>query len=175
MKFLRNMLDKQEKMFLKGGKLEKFYPVFEAHDTLLFTPGHVTKGSTHVRDALDLKRMMVTVVVALLPIVAFAIYNTGYQANFAIAAGAANIEGWRASIYEAMGFGYTPSFIGNIVHGALWFLPVFITCFAVGGTIEVIFAVVRKHEVNEGFLVSGFLFPLILPPTIPLWQVAIGI
>lgn len=175
MKFLRDMLDKQAKLFEKGGKLEKLYPVYEAHDTLLFTPGHVTKGSTHVRDALDLKRMMITVVVALLPIVAFAIYNTGLQANAAIAAGAAPIEGWRASLYTGLGFSFTPSFLGNLVHGALWFLPVFATCFAVGGGIEVAFAVIRKHEVNEGFLVSGFLFPLILPPTIPLWQVAIGI
>ena len=175
MKFLRDKLDKQAKLFEKGGKLEKLYALYEAQDTILFTPGHVTKGGTHVRDGLDLKRMMIVVVVALLPIFFFAMYNTGLQANVAIAAGAGHIEGWRSALYLGMGFEFTPSFIGNMVHGALWFLPIFITCFAVGGGIEAAFAVIRGHEINEGFLVTGFLFPLILAPTVPLWQVGIGI
>ncbi|MEC9073228.1 MAG: NADH:ubiquinone reductase (Na(+)-transporting) subunit B, partial [Myxococcota bacterium] len=178
MKLLRNLLDSQAKLFEPGGKLEKLYPVYEAHDTLLFTPGSVTKGAVHVRDALNLKRMMITVVVALLPCVAMALYNTGYQANLALAAsnGVAPLDSWQTLVYQALGFGFDPAnFLANVVHGALYFLPIFIVTFAVGGTIELGFAVLRGHEVNEGFLVTGFLFPLVLPATIPLWQVAFGI
>jgi len=176
MKFIRDQHDKIAPLFEKGGKFEKFYPVWEAHDTLLFTPGHVTKGTTHLRDALDLKRMMITVVIALLPCVAMALYNTGLQANLAIAGGAAPLATWQNDLYLWFGLTHDPeSWIGNIVFGIVHFLPVFITTFAVGGGLEVLFAVIRKHEVNEGFLVTGFLFPLILPATIPLWQVALGV
>jgi len=177
MKFLRQLLDKQAPDFEKGGKYEKLYPLYEAHDTLLFTPGEVTKGTTHVRDALDLKRMMIMVVIALMPCVGMAFYNTGYQANHAIAElGAQPFDSWQAWLFGALGFSHDPaSIFANIVYGALHFLPIFIFCFAVGGAIEVLFAIVRKHEVNEGFLVTGFLFPLILPPTIPLWQVGMGV
>jgi len=177
MRFLRNIFDQQAKIFEKGGKLEKLYPVYEAHDTLLFTPGEVTHGSTHVRDGLDLKRMMITVVVALLPCVLMAFYNTGYQANHAIAVeGAEPLDNWRTMVMGLLGIAFDPTnIVSNLVHGLIYFLPVFITAFAVGGTIEMGFAVVRGHEVNEGFLVTGFLFPLVLPATIPLWQVALGI
>ncbi len=177
MKFIRDQHDKVAPHFEKGGKLEKLYPLWEAHDTLTFTPGHVTKGTTHVRDALDLKRMMITVVVALTPCVLMALFNTGYQANLAIAeSGAAAFDSWQTDLFLWLGFAHDPgNIVANIVYGALHFLPIFITAFAVGGLIEVGFAIVRNHEVNEGFLVTGFLFPLILPPTIPLWQVAIGI
>ena len=175
MKWLRDKHDVAEKLFEKGGKLEKLYPLWEAHDTLLFTPGQVTKGRTHVRDGLDLKRMMITVVIALLPCVLWAMYNTGYQANLYVSQGALPLEGWRTDLYRMLGFEFNPNVVGNMVYGALWFLPVFIVGFAVGGAIEVIFAIIRGHEVNEGFLVTGFLFPLTLPPTIPLWQVAVGI
>lgn len=176
MQALRDFLDKQAPLFEKGGKLEGLYPFYEANDTLLFTPGTVTRGSVHVRDALDLKRMMITVVVALLPCVAMAFYNTGYQANLAISQGATPLYNWQEAVYTALGLAYDPSSIlANILHGALYFLPVFAATFIIGGHIEVAFALVRKHEINEGFLVTGFLFPLILPPTIPLWQVAIGI
>jgi Na+-transporting NADH:ubiquinone oxidoreductase subunit B len=174
MKFLRTLLDKQKPLFEKGGKLEKLYPLYEANDTFLFTPGTVTKGAAHVRDALDLKRMMITVVVALIPCIFMAMYNTGYQANAAMAPGAADAT-WRAAIIGALGVGYSPaSVLACLIHGALYFLPVLVVCFAVGGGIEVLFAIVRKHEVNEGFLVTGFLIPLVLPPAIPLWQVAVG-
>jgi Na+-transporting NADH:ubiquinone oxidoreductase subunit B len=135
----------------------------------------VTKGSSHVRDALDLKRMMVTVVFALIPCIVVAMYNTGFQANAALAAGM-SAEGIRGWIIDVIGIGYNPANpIACIFHGALYYLPVLIVTFVVGGHIEVLFAVVRKHEVNEGFLVTGMLFPLILPPAIPLWQVAFGI
>ncbi|MEZ4475489.1 MAG: NADH:ubiquinone reductase (Na(+)-transporting) subunit B [bacterium] len=177
MKLLRDFLDSKAHLFHKGGKLEKFHALYEAPDTILFTPGEVTKGYTHVRDALDLKRMMITVVVALLPCVLWAMYNTGLQANGAIAAGhALPIDNWQTALYQWMGLAFDPSSItACFVHGALYFLPVWAMTFIVGGHIELGSAIIRGHEVNEGFLVTGFLFPLILPPTIPLWQVAIGI
>jgi len=175
MKFLRDLHDRYEPLFHKGGKLEKLYPLYEAQDTLLFTPGHVTKGPSHVRDALDLKRMMVTVVIALIPCILVAMYNTGYQANAALAEGASAL-GWRGWIMDLLSFGYNEANpLACIFHGALYYFPVLIVTFVVGGHLEVLFAVVRKHEINEGFLVTGMLFPLILPPAIPLWQVALGI
>jgi len=176
-KFLREWLDRSKPKFEKGGKLETFYALYEAQDTFLFTPGEVTKGPTHVRDALDLKRMMVTVVLALLPCCLWAMYNTGLQAHQVIAAGhALPIDNWQTAIFQWVGLSFDPtSVVACTVYGALYFLPVLAMCFLVGGNVEVISAILRKHEINEGFLVTGFLFPLVLPPTIPLWQVAIGI
>ena len=133
---------------------------------------------THVRDALDLKRMMIVVVLALLPCVYMAMWNTGYQANAAITAGSSvtAVEGWREVVFSSLGFEHDPnSWWANMVLGSLFFLPVYIVCMTVGGIVELIFCIVRKHEINEGFLVTGLLFPLTLPPTIPLWQVALGI
>ena len=176
MKFLRNMLDKQRPLFEKGGKLEKLHPLFEANETFLFTPGHVTDGPSHVRDGIDLKRMMTVVVVALLPCMIMAMYNTGYQANLAIEGGAAAWASWQTSVYEAIGLPHSSgNFLACLIYGALFYVPVYIMTLAAGGLWEVVFAVVRKHEVNEGFLVTSALFPLTLPPTIPLWQVALGI
>ena len=177
MKFLRNLLDRQARHFEKGGKLEKLYPLYEANDTFLFTPGEVTKGASHVRDGLDLKRMMMTVVIALAGCVYMAMYNTGYQAHLAIARGAAPLDTWQTAAMEVMeGMSFSPdSLWACLVHGALYYVPVLLVTFAVGGAWEVLFAAVRKHPVTEGFLVTGMLFPLILPPAIPLWQVAIGI
>ncbi len=177
MKFLRKLLDKQAPLFEKGGKLEKLYPFYEANDTVLFTPGDVTKGPTHVRDALDLKRMMIIVVVALVPCLLMAMYNTGLQANLAIAKGAAPLDTWQETIYHAwLGLAYDPkNLFSNLLHGAIYFIPVWIMTGVIGGHIEVATAIVRKHEINEGFLVTWFLFPLTLPPTIPLWQVGLGI
>ena len=196
---LRNLLDKIEPLFHKGGKLEKLYPLYEANDTFLYTPGEVTKGHTHVRDAIDTKRMMTMVIVALLPCIFMACYNTGFQAQKLIAAGQAVPESasmfdaiwsgtWRFDVLKSLGYlnesygcespGGFLSFggiIGCCIHGALYFLPVYIVCMAVGGHCELIFSIIRKHEINEGFLVTGMLFPLTLPPTIPLWQVAVGI
>jgi Na+-transporting NADH:ubiquinone oxidoreductase subunit B len=175
MRFLRKLLDAQGKIFEKGGKLEKFYPMFEAMETLAFTTGKVTRGTIHIRDGLDLKRMMITVVVALMPCVVWAMYNTGLQSHVAMAAGAVPLDSWQSAAFAAMGLEHTTAFLPSLVFGALHFLPIFIVGFAVGGTIEVVFAIVRKHEVNEGFFVTGFLLPLTLPPTIPLWQVALGV
>lgn len=176
MKFLRDILDNVEPHFTKGGKFEKFYPLYEAGDTFLFSPGDVTKGNTHIRDGIDLKRTMVTVAMALFPVIVFAMYNTGYQANAAIQSSGIAAEGWRASIMSMIGLAQDPGNIAsNLFYGMLWFVPVFIVTNVVGGIWEVGFATVRGHEVNEGFMVTGLLFPLIVPPTLPLWQAAIGI
>lgn len=180
MKALRNLLDSQAYLFEKGGMLEKFEPMYEAPDTLLFTPGEVTKGEVHVRDGLDLKRMMITVVIALIPCVFMAMFNTGYQANLAISQGAQPMDAWQVDLLVLLmgsgnaAFDHT-SIVANMMHGAVWFVPVFAVTGLVGGNLEMAFALARKHEINEGFLVTMFLFPLICPPTIPLWQVALGI
>jgi Na+-transporting NADH:ubiquinone oxidoreductase subunit B len=176
MKALRRLLDSQEKYFKPGGKLEKLFPLYEAQDTFLYTPGKVTRAASHVRDASDLKRIMMTVVIALVPAIYMALYNTGLQAHRAIAAGAEPLANWQTRAMHALGLGFDPAdWLACIVHGALYFFPVMLVSYAVGGAIEVVFAIVRKHDVNEGFLVTGMLFPLVLPATIPLWQVALGI
>lgn len=177
MRFLRKFLDKQEKHYTGSGKLKGLFPLFEAIDTFLYTPGKVTPGASHIRDAMDLKRMMMIVVYALLPTVLMAFYNTGYQANLVIARmGEIAEPGWRLGVLNGLGLGTNPAnWFACAVHGMLYFLPVYIVTLAVGGFWEVLFACIRKHEVNEGFLVTSLLFPLILPPTIPLWQVALGI
>ena len=177
MKPIRAVLDNLHPYFEKGAKLEKLYPLYELVDTFLYTPGEVTKGASHVRDGIDLKRIMITVAMALMPCILMALYNTGLQANIAVGnMGLAETTGWRGAVMAAIGVGYDSSnILSNFVHGALYFLPIFIVTQIAGGFWEVIFATVRKHEVNEGFLVSGLLFPLTLPPTIPLWQVAVGI
>ncbi len=176
MKFLRKLLDRIEPAFQKGGKLEKLFPAFEAIDTFLYTPKSVATGSCHVRDALDYKRMMTIVMIALLPCIFMAMYNTGLQANSAMAElGVSHAPGWRGAILEALGVGYDPSgFWANLIHGAMYFVPAYVVCMAAGLFWEVLFACVRKHDVNEGFFVTGLLIPLTLPPAIPLWQVAIG-
>lgn len=177
MKAFRKFLDKQARHFQKGGKLESLYYLFEAIDVLFYTSGKVTRSSSHIRDVMDLKRMMITVMVALVPAVAMALYNTGLQANLAIA-GFSMIptSNWQQSVISWLGIGFNPQNIwANIFHGALYFFPVYILTLFVGGFWEVLFACVRKHEVNEGFFVTSLLFPMILPPTIPFWQVALGI
>lgn len=174
---LRGFLDNQHKHFSKGGKLEKFYPVYEAIDTFLYTPGETATGSVHVRDGIDLKRTMVTVVIALTPCILMAMYNTGYQGLLALQGmGVESVSGWRGALLSTLGFGADPSnILLCFLLGALYFVPIFLVTNLVGGAWEGLFAVVRKHEINEGFLVTGMLFPLTLPPTIPLWQVAVGI
>lgn len=177
MKFLRNILDQTGKQFEKGGKFEKLFPLYEAIDTFMFSPSTRTTANSHVRDALDLKRIMIWVVIALVPTVLMALYNTGYQANLAIS-NLSNFEmtNWQQNVIAALGVGFNPnSLFSNVLHGALYFFPVYIITIAVGGFWETLFATVRKHEIAEGFLVSSLLFPLILPPDIPYWQVAIGI
>ncbi len=180
MKALRDVLDKVHPLFAKGGLLEVAYPMYEALDTFLYTPGEVASGKTHVRDGIDLKRMMITVVMALVPVTLFGMWNVGYQANSAIqkmeAAGIDHVGDWHYTIYNAIGFANDPSSIaGNLILGAIFFIPIYAVCMFVGGHIELVFSVLRGHEINEGFLVTGLLFPLTLPASIPLWQVALGI
>ena len=180
MKALRDALDKVHPLFAKGGILEAAYPMYEALDTFLYTPGEVATGSTHVRDAIDLKRMMITVVLALVPVTLFGMWNVGYQANQAIEkmdeVGIDHEGDWHYTIHNAIGFTNDSSnHADNFVLGAIFFLPIYIVCMFVGGHVELIFSVLRGHEINEGFLVTGLLFPLTLPASIPLWQVAIGI
>lgn len=138
------------------GPLRPLWPVYEALETFLFTPDHTTDGPPHIRDHLDIKRYMITVLYALIPCILFGMYNAGVQA------------------FRAAGAGPQP-FGPTFALGARLVLPIIITSYAVGGVWEVLFAAVRKHEINEGFLITGILFPLTLPPTIPLWQVAAGI
>lgn len=175
MKILRNLLDSMEPQFVKGGKYEKFYALYEAADTLFYTPTDKTNNTSHVRDAIDLKRMMGIVWLCTFPAMFFGMWNVGYQANTAIAGGLAAPADWHGMLI-AMLAGHDPASLwDNIIYGAVFFLPVYATTFIVGGFWEVLFAVVRKHEVNEGFFVTSILFALIVPPTIPLWQVALGI
>ncbi len=185
MKLVRKLLDRMEKPFEKGGKLHRLYPLYEALDTFTFATGSVTRGKTHVRDAMDLKRLMMTVVWALVPAILMALYNTGYQANLTVErlverhGGdplAFALDNWRTAIYVSMGLSFESGCIlANFIHGFLYYFPVLVVTFTVGGFWEVLFASVRRHEINEGFLVTGMLFPMILPPAIPLWQVAMGI
>jgi Na+-transporting NADH:ubiquinone oxidoreductase subunit B len=171
----RQFLDKIHPYFAHGGPLEKLYPVYEMVDTFLYSPPDVTSGSVHVRDAVDLKRVMTYVWIAALPCLLMALLNTGYQANSAMESlGIASAPGWRGAIMDI--FGYNPANpISVLIHGALYFFPIYIVTIVAGGIWEVLFAVVRKHDVNEGFFVSSILFALTLPPNTPLWQVAIGI
>ena len=175
---LRELLDKVSHLVEKGGKYEKFHSVFEAFDTFLYRPSNVTKTTAHVRDGIDLKRMMVAVWVCTFPVIFFGMWNIGYQANTAFAANPETLaaqDHWRMVLIRMLA-GFDPaSAWDNIVHGAAWFLPIYIVTFVVGISWEMLFASVRKHEVNEGFFVTSVLFALTMPPSIPLWQVALGI
>ena len=150
MKFLRNLLDKVEPNFTGNGKYAKFYPLYEMADTFLFTPTDKTKNGPHIRDAVDLKRVMSFVVIAMLPALLFGIFNVGRQVN------------------------PNAAIIDMFISGLPTVLPIILVSYLVGGFWEMIFAVVRKHEINEGFLVTGMLIPLVMPPTIPLWMVALA-
>ena len=154
MNFLRKRLDILKKPFEKGQKLEKFAPAINAFDTFLFVPNHTTKKGAHIRDAVDLKRTMVTVIIALMPALIYGIYNTGYQ------------------YYAQTGEAFT--FIDAFVHGSWKIVPMIIVSYVVGLAIEFGFAVYRGHEVNEGYLVTGLLIPMIMPVDIPLWMVAVS-
>ena len=158
MKSLLKQIEKNEKHFLKGGKFEKFHPLWEAAATFLFTPSELTPSKgPHVRDSVDLKRVMITVVLALFPCVFFSFYNTGLQAA-------------RAYGEEGDFLWWQLSWNGVLIN-----LPLILVSYAVGGAWEGLFAVIRRHKISEGFLVTGILFPLTLPPTMPLWQAAVGI
>ena len=147
---LRSILDRIKPLFEKDGKYEYFYPLYDALDTFLYTPDSVTKNGPHIRDSIDLKRSMIFVVIAMIPAILFGIFNVGYQ------------EDSSRTVLE------------NFLSGLMTVGPIIIVSYSVGGFWEVVFALVRKHEVNEGFLVTGMLIPLVMPPTIPLWMVAVA-
>ena len=174
---LRKFFDDLHPHFAKGGKYEKYYPIYEMIETGIFTPRTTTTMAPHIRDYVDTKRVMSWVVLATLPAILFALWNTGFQANQALASvGASDIGGWRAWVMDLFGVSYNADSIGaSMFLGALYFLPIYLVTLIVGGIIEVFVAVVRGHEVTEGFLVTSMLYTLTLPATIPLWQVALGI
>jgi Na+-transporting NADH:ubiquinone oxidoreductase subunit B len=176
MKGLREYIDHLEPHFEKGGKYEKWYALYEAVTTIFYTPGHVTQNASHVRDNIDLKRIMIFVWACTFPAMFWGMYNVGYQAVEAMnAAGATEISGWQGWAMALFGAEYSKDVLNAMFLGSLYFVPIYATAFIVGGFWEVVFASVRGHEINEGFFVTSILFALILPPDIPLWQVALGI
>ena len=173
---LRTFMDGLEPNFHKGGKYEKYYAIYEMVDTIFYTPGKTTVGQSHVRDAVDMKRVMTTVWwCAFFPMLV-GMYMVGHNATEAMQdLRIPALEGWRGMIISLMA-GYDPNSLWDcFVYGAVFYLPIYAVTFVVGGLWEVLFAVKRGHEVNEGFFVTSILFSLTLPATIPLWQVAIGI
>ena len=174
---LRNFFNSLEPHFQKDGKYKKFYPIFEMVETIFFTSNTVTKAAPHARSFVDMKRIMTYVVIATIPCVLWALYNTGFQTNAALSSlNLDDFNGWRIFLLQAIGVGLDPNSIwANVAHGSLYFVPIYLTTLIAGGVCEVLFATVRGHEVNEGFLVTSMLFALTLPASTPLWQVALGI
>lgn len=176
MKSLREYIDHLEPHFEKGGKYEKWYALYEAATTILYTPGHVTRSASHVRDSIDLKRIMIFVWSCTFPAMFWGMYNVGYQAvDVMQATGVMQLEGMRGWMMDLFGVEYSKDVLSSMFIGALYFVPIYAVAFIVGGFWEVLFASVRGHEINEGFFVTSILFALILPADIPLWQVALGI
>jgi Na+-transporting NADH:ubiquinone oxidoreductase subunit B len=173
---LRKVLDDMAPHFEKGGRYEKWYALYEAADTIFYSPSSVTKTTAHVRDGVDLKRVMITVWFCAFPAMFYGMWNIGFQANqIMLDTGLAAGEGWRHVMISMMA-GYDPTNLwDNFWHGFWFFIPVYAVTFLAGGFWEVLFAMKRGHEVNEGFFVTSILFALICPPSIPLWQVALGI
>lgn len=174
---LKNFIEKIEPHFEKGGKWEKWYALYEAAATIFYTPGHVTKGGTHVRDNIDLKRIMIMVWLATFPAMFWGMWNVGFQAQLGLAQGLTLPDAWQVDFFQFFGGAITPEtgVLGLMFYGACFFIPIYAVTFIVGGFWEVLFASVRGHEINEGFFVTSILFALILPAEIPLWQVALGI
>jgi Na+-transporting NADH:ubiquinone oxidoreductase subunit B len=171
---LRKILDDVEHHFQEGGKLQNWYALYEVFDTFLYSPSSVTRTTAHVRDGIDLKRIMITVWLAAFPAMFYGMYNLGFQANDVMAAGD-QVQSWHSFLIEAFG-GYDASNMWHCFwYGAVFFIPIYATTFLVGIAWEILFAMKRGHEVNEGFFVTSILFALICPPDIPLWQVALGI
>ena len=155
MQLIKNILEKVRPNFEKGGKFEKFYPAYDAFETFLFVPGHTTSSGAHIRDAIDLKRTMVTVIIALLPCLFFGIWNVGHL------------------YYTALGEAYT--FLDAILIGLKKVIPLIIVSYGVGLSIEFYIAIKKNHQVNEGYLVTGLLIPLVMPVDVPLWMLAISV
>ncbi|MFT6092121.1 MAG: Na+-transporting NADH:ubiquinone oxidoreductase subunit B [Pseudohongiellaceae bacterium] len=173
---LRRVLDDLEPHFKPGGKYETWYALFEAVDTVFYSPSKVTVAEPHVRDGIDLKRVMITVWVAAFFPMFYGMYNLGFQANMAIEAmGLQGSGDWHEGIISLFA-GHNPASLwDNVVYGASHYIPIYAVVFVVGGFWEVLFATKRGHEINEGFFVTSILFTLIVPPDLPLWQAALGI
>ncbi|MFT4518528.1 MAG: Na+-transporting NADH:ubiquinone oxidoreductase subunit B [Halioglobus sp.] len=171
---LRRFLDNMEHHFQEGGRFQQWFALYEVFDTFLYAPDSVTRSTSHVRDGVDLKRIMITVWLAAFPAMFYGMYNLGFQATDAMAAGG-GVEGWHGWLIEMFG-GYDASNLWHCFwYGAVFFVPIYAVTFLVGIAWEILFAIKRGHEVNEGFFVTSILFALICPPDIPLWQVAMGI
>ncbi|HCD28131.1 MAG TPA: NADH:ubiquinone reductase (Na(+)-transporting) subunit B, partial [Gammaproteobacteria bacterium] len=173
---LRSLLDKAAPHFEKGGKLQIFYPAYEAVDTALYTPGIVTAGASHVRDSLDLKRIMITVwLCAFIPVFVGS-YFVGMNANEAMqAAGITSVDNWRGLFLNSL-TSYDPNSVFDcLMHGLAYFIPLYIVVFAAGMAFELWFASKRGHEINEGYFVTSILFTLTLPADLPLWMAALGV
>lgn len=180
---LKHLLEKIEPHFTSGGRYEKWFPLYEAFATLMFTPGTVTRRSSHVRDSVDLKRIMIMVWLSVFPALFWGLYNVGNQTILALGHQApvelttlldSHWHFWLADFFGAT-LDSSAGVYSKILIGALYFLPIYLTVFVVGGFWEVLFCIVRRHEVNEGFFVTSILFAMIVPPTLPLWQAALGI
>ncbi len=155
MNIVKRFFDRQKKYFMPGGRFERGYPVFEAIETIFLAPAEVTATGPHIRDSLDLKRFMTLVILTLIPLLLFGIYNAGYQSRL--------ISGLSLSFF-------------SIIFSGLWIvLPLVMVSYGVGFAWEILFAIIRKHPISEGLFVTAMLFPLTLPPTTPLWQAALGI
>ncbi|MDG2281250.1 MAG: RnfABCDGE type electron transport complex subunit D, partial [Flavicella sp.] len=155
MKFIRNTFDKYKPLFDKGGKYEKMAPAFNAFDTLMFVPNHTTKHGAHIRDGVDLKRIMVTVIFAMIPALIFGMWNVGFQ--------------------HFSQLGEAGTFVDYLIYGSFKFLPMVAVSYGVGLGIEFAFGVFRGHDINEGYLVSGMLIPLIMPIDLPLWMLGVSV
>lgn len=177
MRPLRKFLDRIEPLFSRGGRFEGYQALYEMVDTLLYSPPDVSRHQPHVRDAIDLKRVMGLVVVGVMPCALMAMWNTGYQANLAIQElGLPTPGDWRGALMSALGIGHDPHDpVAATFCGLLYFLPIYAMTILAGGLWEVLFAGIRNHEINEGFFVTSILYALTLPATTPLWQVALGI
>lgn len=182
MKWMRKKLDAIAPHFEKGGSYHKWYPLFEAVDTFLYSPPSVTHAGSHVRDSVDLKRIMILVWMATFPAMFFGMWNVGNQALGTLAYAAQHgataemaVDGWRHALIALLAGFDANSWWDCLIYGATFFVPIYIVTFIAGGFWEVLFAMKRGHEVNEGFFVTSVLFALVCPPTVPLWQVALGI
>jgi len=159
--------------FEDGGKYQRLYPLYEAFDSFLFSTTKSTPGAPHIRDGIDLKRIMITVIIALVPCTLMALWNTGYQTNLVLAELGVDPQGWRGAVMQTIGVD-PQSILSNMVHGALYFVPIYLVTVLAGSVWEALFNLIRGHEFSEAYLVTSLLLPLTLPPTIPLWQVAVG-
>jgi Na+-transporting NADH:ubiquinone oxidoreductase subunit B len=172
---LRKILDNLERHFQEGGRFQNYYALYEVFDTFLYAPASVTNSTAHVRDGVDLKRIMITVWLAAFPAMFYGMYNLGFQANTVLAAGAGSVTDWHGVVVSLLA-GSDPGNLWDCFwFGAVYFIPIYAVTFLVGISWEILFAIKRGHEVNEGFFVTSILFALTCPPDIPLWQVALGI